>query len=62
MDTVKHFYCNTKELCAHRNEWATNNRCFAPYAIRSSCPNIARKDGLSWKQGSEENEELVRGG
>jgi len=54
---IKHFYCCTNDLCAFRNEWASNNRCFATYPVRSSCPNVMRKDGKSWKQGSEEKDE-----
>jgi len=61
-DNIKHFYCCVNDLCSFKNEWATNSRCFAPYAVRSSCPNVMRKDGKSWKQGSKENEELVKTG
>jgi len=59
-DKIKRFYCCTKELCNFKNEWASNDRCFAPYAIRSSCPNIKRQNGRSWKQGSKEKEEFIK--
>ena len=59
---LKRFYCCTKDLCSYRNEWATNNRCFATYAVRSSCPNLMRQDGKSWKQGSKESDEFYKEG
>ena len=40
---VKKFYCNTKDLCSHKQEWI-NQRCFAPYIIRTSCRYLADKD------------------
>ena len=59
-EKIKRFYCCTKELCYYKNEWASNDRCFAPYAIRSSCPNIRRQNGRSWKQGSKERNEFIK--
>ena len=61
-DQIKHFYCCSKELCTFRNEWASNQRCFANYPVRTSCPNIMRKDGRSWRSGSKETEEFIRSG
>lgn len=60
VDGLKRFYCGTKDLCTFKNEWASNKRCFAPYPVRSSCPNLVRKDGRTWREGSKENDELVR--
>lgn len=57
---IKRFYCCSKDLCQFRNEWATNQRCFAPYLIRSSCPSLKRIDGRSWREGSKETLEFVR--
>lgn len=59
-ESLKRFYCCSKDLCAWKNEWANNDRCFANYIIRSACPNIMRRDGKSWRQGSKENEEFFK--
>lgn len=59
-DKVKRYYCQTKELCSFKNEFASNQRCFADYAVRISCPNLIRKDGLTWREGSKENEALLK--
>lgn len=47
----KRFTCATKETCQFKQHYV-NNRCFADYAIRQSCPSIKRADGLSQRQGS----------
>jgi len=62
VDRIKRFYCCTNDLCQFKNEWADNKRCFASYIIRSSCPNIMRKDGKSNRQGSIHIEEFCREG
>lgn len=33
---VKRFYCGNQDVC-HFKEHYINNRCWAPYVIRSSC-------------------------
>lgn len=57
---MKRFYCCSKDLCTFKNEFASNNRCFAHYAVRTSCPSLMRKDGKCWKEGSLESDEFVK--
>jgi len=58
-ESVKRYFCGTKDLCSHKDTFV-NNRCFASYAIRQSCPNIIRKDNKTWRQGSKEEEALCK--
>jgi len=60
MESVKRFYCCSKDVCKFKNEWASNNRCFANYAIRTSCPSLKRSDGRCWRDGSKETNEFVK--
>lgn len=50
---TKKFFCGTKDVCSNKDHYV-NNRCFAGYTIRQSCPNIIRKDNKTWKDGSKE--------
>jgi len=56
---VKRFFCGSSEVCAFK-EGYINNRCFASYAVRQSCPRIIRSDGRTWIQGSKEEEVLMK--
>jgi hypothetical protein len=56
---VKRFFCGSNEVCVFKESFI-NNRCFAIYSVRQSCPRIIRKDGLNWLQGSKEEEVLVK--
>lgn len=49
----KRFFCGNKDLCIYKNVYV-NNRCFAPYVTRQSCPNIIRVDKRTWRDGSKE--------
>jgi len=40
---IKKFYCTTKDLCFYKQEWV-NQRCFAPYTVRSTCRYLADKE------------------
>ena len=55
----KRFICGTKEICYFK-EHNINQRCFATYPIRQSCPNIVRADNKTWKDGSKEEAVLVK--
>jgi hypothetical protein len=55
----KKFYCGTKEICAFKEAYI-NNRCFAVYQIRQSCPNILRVDNKTQRQGSTEEAVLTK--
>lgn len=52
-DKPKRFYCGTTNICPHKEHYV-NNRCFASYAVRQSCPNIIRKDNKTQREGSKE--------
>lgn len=54
---TKKFMCGTKDNCAHKNNYI-NNRCFAPYVVRQSCPYLIRNDKKTWRAGSKEEEAL----
>lgn len=57
VEKTKKFFCSHEEPCQYKDHFI-NSRCFAPYAIRQSCPNIIRRDNKSWNQGSKEESVL----
>lgn len=56
---TKKFYCGEKEICYYKDHYI-NQRCFAPYSTRQSCPSIMRADNKTQAQGSKEEAVLVR--
>lgn len=59
MESTKRFTCGSKDPCQYKDH-NINCRCFAPYPVRQSCPSILRKDGKSWRDGSSEEEVLIK--
>jgi len=59
MEEIKRFQCGSKEICTFKEHFV-NQRCFAPYPVRQSCPHIRRKDGKTWKDGSVEEAVLCQ--
>lgn len=55
---LKRFSCCNKDACNWKQHYV-NQRCFAPYAIRQTCPSVMRKDGKAWFEGSREDEVKV---
>ena len=55
----KKFYCGTKEVCGFKDAYI-NQRCFAAYSVRQSCPNILRTDNKTQRNGSREEAVLTR--
>ena len=43
--------CGMGDVCAFKHHYI-NQRCFAQFAVRQSCPHIVRHDGSSWAEGS----------
>jgi len=52
-DKPKRFFCGSKDQCNFKDHYI-NSRCFAPYTVRQSCPNILRADNKTWREGSKE--------
>lgn len=59
MEEIKKFFCGGNDICKFKEHYI-NNRCFAPYIIRQSCPNILRADHKTQRQGSKEETVLCK--
>lgn len=55
----KRFYCGMNEVCFFKEHYI-NQRCFAPYQIRQSCPNVLRVDNRTQREGSREEAVLCK--
>jgi len=58
-DEPKKYYCGTRDCCQFKQHYI-NNRCFAQYAIRQSCPSLIRADHKTILQGSKEEKPLTK--
>lgn len=56
---AKKFFCGTAEVCPFKQHYV-NNRCFAVYSVRQSCPKILRRDGKTILEGSKEEAVLTK--
>lgn len=56
---IKKFYCGEKCICSFKDQYI-NQRCFANYTIRQTCPNILRTDNRTQRNGSKQEAVLTK--